>query len=202
VAAAGRLERRTLAAVLAINAVMFALELGLGLRAHSTGLIADSLDMLADALVYGLSLLAVGGAVARQRRAARISGRLQIALAVLVLLDAMRRAVLGSEPLGGWMMGVGLLALAANSLCLLLLSRHRRGGVHMRAALIFSSNDTLANLGVILSGLLVTVLRSPWPDLAIGVAIALLVARGGRRILREADPAAAQPERPAGPPGA
>ena len=183
---ASRVERRTLMAVLAINAGMFALELVLGLMAHSTGLIADSLDMLADALVYGLSLQAVGGNPLRQRRAARTSGRLQITLAGLVLIDALRRAFVGSEPLGEWMMAVGLLALAANSLCLLLLSRHRDGGVHMRASLIFSTNDTLANLGVIVSGLLVKLLGSPLPDLAIGVAIALLVGRGGRRILKEA----------------
>ena len=176
-------ERRTLMTVLVINVAMFALELVLGWMAHSTGLIADSLDMLADALVYGLSLQAVGGHPLRQRRAARTSGRLQITLAGLVLLDVLRRALTGAEPLGDWMMAVGLLALAANCLCLLLLSRHRQGGVHMRASLIFSTNDTLANLGVIVSGLLVKLLGSPLPDLAIGVAIALLVGQGGRRIL-------------------
>jgi Co/Zn/Cd efflux system component len=180
------LERRTLITVLAINAVMFVVELLLGLKVQSTGLIADSLDMLADALVYGLSLAAVNGNRLRQRRAARTSGWLQLALAALVLIDGVRRALGGSEPLGGWMMAVGLLALAANCLCLVLLSRHRRGGVHMRASLIFSTNDTLANLGVILSGLLVKVLGSPIPDLLIGVGIALMVARGGQRILREA----------------
>jgi cation diffusion facilitator family transporter len=180
-------ERRTLLTVLAINAVMFVVELLLGLKVQSTGLIADSLDMLADALVYGISLSAVAGNRARQRRAARISGWLQLALAVQVLGDGVRRAIGGSEPLGGWMMAVGLLALAANSLCLLLLSRHRGGGVHMRASLIFSTNDTLANLGVIVSGLLVKLLGSPIPDLVIGVGIALMVARGGQRILREAE---------------
>lgn len=182
------LERRTLITVLAINAVMFGVELLLGLKVQSTGLIADSLDMLADALVYGLSLAAVDGNRLRQRRAARTSGWLQLLLAALVLIDGVRRALGGSEPRGGWMMAVGLLALAANCLCLVLLSRHRGGGVHMRASLIFSTNDTLANLGVIVSGLLVTLLGSRIPDLLIGLAIALMVARGGQRILREAAP--------------
>jgi cation diffusion facilitator family transporter len=188
-----RLERRTLRQVLAINAFMFVVELVLGLRAQSTGLIADSLDMLADASVYGLSLLAVDRGHQRQRRAARASGWMQIGLAGLVLLDGSRRFLLGSEPQGGWMMAVGLAALVANVLCLALISRHREGGVHMRASLIFSTNDTLANAGVILSGLLVQLLDSRLPDLVIGLMIALLVLGGGRRILAESAPPAEAP---------
>jgi len=186
-------ERRTLLLVLAINAFMFVVELVLGLRAQSTGLIADSLDMLADASVYGLSLLAVGRGQGRQRRAARASGWMQIGLTGLVLLDGSRRFLFGSEPRGGWMMAVGLAALVANVVCLALISRHREGGVHMRASLIFSTNDTLANAGVILSGLLVQLLDSRLPDLVIGLLIALLVLGGGRRILAETAPTAVAP---------
>ncbi|HYP03863.1 MAG TPA: cation transporter [Cyanobium sp.] len=149
--------------------------------------------MLADASVYGLSLLAVGRGQGRQRRAARASGWLQIGLAGLVLLDVSRRFLLGSEPRGGWMMAVGLAALVANVVCLALISRHREGGVHMRASLIFSTNDTLANAGVILSGLLVQLLDSRLPDLVIGLLIALLVLGGGRRILAETAPTADAP---------
>ena len=163
---AAELQRRTLWVVLVINAAMFVVELVLGLRAGSTGLIADSLDMLADAGVYGLSLGAVGRSSKDQRRAAVVSGRLQIALAIGVLLDVLRRAALGSEPISALMVVIGALALLANLLCLLLVRRHREGGVHMRASVIFSTNDTLANLGVIAAG--------------------LLVLQGGRRILREA----------------
>lgn len=86
---------------------------GLRLLVQSTGLIADSLDMLADALVYGLSLRAVGGWLAHQRRAARTSGWLQIGLAALVLLDGLRRAGHSSEPPGAWMFGVGIALLVA-----------------------------------------------------------------------------------------
>jgi cation diffusion facilitator family transporter len=180
------LERRTLTAVLLINAVMFVVELAFGLRAGSTGLIADSLDMLADAGVYALSLLAVGRSLSQQRQAALLSGRLQIALAGWVLLDVLRRALLGSEPISTVMVAIGALALLANLLCLVLVRRHREGGVHMRASVIFSTNDTLANLGVIVAGLLVAWSGSPIPDLLIGAAISLLVLSGGRRILREA----------------
>ncbi|WP_198948220.1 cation transporter [Synechococcus sp. MW101C3] len=183
---AAELQRRTLWVVLVINAAMFVVELAVGLRAGSTGLIADSLDMLADAGVYGLSLGAVGSRMTQQRRAAVLSGQLQIILAILVLLDVLRRTAVGSEPISALMVGIGALALLANLLCLVLVRRHREGGVHMRASVIFSTNDTLANLGVIVAGLLVAWSGSRIPDLLIGIAISLLVLNGGRRILREA----------------
>jgi cation diffusion facilitator family transporter len=182
---AAALQRRTLWVVLLINAAMFVVELVFGLRAGSTGLIADSLDMLADAGVYGLSLAAVGRSPGEQRQAAMLSGRLQIVLAIWVLLDVLRRTVLGSEPISALMVGIGALALLANLLCLVLVRRHREGGVHMRASVIFSTNDTLANLGVIAAGALVAWSGSRLPDLLIGTAISLLVLQGGRRILRE-----------------
>ena len=103
-----------------------------------------------------------------------------------MLLDVLRRSVLGSEPISSLMVGVGALALIANLTCLLLVRRHRQGGLHMRASVIFSTNDTLANLGVILAGLLVAWSGSPIPDLVIGTGISLLVLRGGQRILRDA----------------
>lgn len=172
--------------MLVINAAMFVVELAVGLRAGSTGLIADSLDMLADAGVYGLSLRAVGRSMTQQRRTAVLSGRLQIILAIWVLLDVLKRTVLDSEPISALMVGIGALALLANLLCLVLVRRHREGGVHMRASVIFSTNDTLANLGVIVAGLLVAWSGSRIPDLLIGSAVSLLVLNGGRRILREA----------------
>ncbi|MBA3024212.1 MAG: cation diffusion facilitator family transporter [Gammaproteobacteria bacterium] len=178
-------ERRTLRIVLGINAVMFMFEIVLGWLAQSTGLIADSLDMLADALVYAISLYAVGRADELKDRAARLSGMLQIGLAVLVLVDVLRRFLYGSEPVSLLMMGVGTVALVANSICLALIARHRDGGVHMRASLIFSANDVIANLGVIVSGGLVWLLGSRYPDLFIGFVIAGLVLYGGIRILRE-----------------
>lgn len=177
-------ERRVLVAVLAINATMFVLELVAGLWAQSTGLIADSLDMLADAGVYAVALLAVGGAHAAQRRSARLSGWLQLGLAGLVMLEVLRRALDGSEPRSDVMITVAVLALLANVTCVALLARHRRGGVHLRASWIFSTNDTLANVGVIVAGQLVAITGSAWPDLVIGAAIALLVASGAVRILR------------------
>lgn len=177
-------EARVLRWLLGLNAAMFVVELLAGWWAQSTGLIADSLDMFADATVYGVALLAVGQAARRQKSAARLSGWLQLALAAGALLEVIRRAATGSAPEAPAMVGIATLALAVNLACVALLARHREGALHMRASWIFSTNDALANLGVILAGALVAWTGSPLPDLLIGLAIALLVAHGARRILR------------------
>ncbi|ABW67945.1 cation transporter [Desulfosudis oleivorans] len=183
---AARLERNTLWMLLVINGVMFVVEAGAGWWGESSGLVADSLDMLADAFVYAISLYAVGRSPGMQTGAARASGVLQMLLGLGVLVDVARRFVYGSEPVSLLMITIGTVALAANISCLLLLSKHRQGGVHMRASWIFSTNDVIANLGVILSGALVMVLGTRLPDLVIGAVIAFIVVRGGVRILGEA----------------
>jgi Co/Zn/Cd efflux system component len=177
-------EARTLWTVLAINAAMFLVEAVAGWIAESTGLLADGLDMLADALVYGVALYAVGREPALKRRAARLCGGLQLALAGTALAEVLRRAFFGSEPAPPLMMGVSALALAANVTSLWLVARHREGGVHMRATYICTTNDVLANLGVIAAGALVAWTASALPDLVIGAAIAAVVFRGAVRILR------------------
>jgi Co/Zn/Cd efflux system component len=155
-----------------------------GWLVQSTGLMADGLDMLADAAVYGLSLYAVGRAARLQLRAAHVMGWLQAGLALGAMAEVLRRLWWGSEPESLWMMGVSTVALAANVTCLYLISRHREGGAHMRASWICSTNDVLANLGVIAAGLLVAWTHSFVPDLVIGAIIAAMVLSGAVRILR------------------
>jgi Co/Zn/Cd efflux system component len=170
---------------MAINAGMFVAEAGLGWWAESTALMADSLDMLADASVYGLALYAVGRSHRLQVNAASASGVLQILLGLGVLVEVVRRLVYGSDPVSLLMISVGAVALVANLVCLALIAKHREGGVHMRASWIFSTNDVIANTGVIISGGLVMYAGSRVPDLVIGTVIALVVIGGGYRILRE-----------------
>jgi Co/Zn/Cd efflux system component len=177
-------ERSTLMILLAINAVMFAVELVAGWLAESTGLIADSLDMFADAAVYGVSLYAIRKAASMQMHAARLSGYLELLLALGALGEVVRRFVMGSEPEPSMIMGIALLALVANVVCMALLSKHREGGVHMKASWIFSTNDVIANLGVIAAGALVAWTSSAIPDLVIGTIIGLVVLSGAMRILR------------------
>ena len=170
--------------LLAINGIMFVVEIVVGWWAQSTGLIADSLDMFADAAVYGVALYAVGHSAQMKLRAAHFSGWLQVILALGALSEVVRRFLYGSEPDSNLMMSFGLVALAANVLCLALITKHREGGVHMKASWIFSANDVIANLGIILAGALVAWTGSRYPDLIIGFIIAGIVLNGAYRILK------------------
>lgn len=176
-------ESGTLWILLAINGLMFLVEMTMGLIAQSAGLIADSLDMFADAAVYGLALYAVGHGVRMQVRAAHVAGILQLILALGVLVEVGRRFLFGSEPESLLMVAVAFVALVANTICLLLISRHREGGAHMKASWIFSANDVVINLGVILAGALVAWTGSNYPDLIIGAIVGGIVLNGARRIL-------------------
>lgn len=176
-------EAGTLWVLLAINGLMFVFEMVMGLIAQSAGLIADSLDMFADAAVYGLALYAVGHGVKMQVRAAHVAGILQLILALGVLLEVGRRFVFGSEPESTLMMAIAVVALIANTACLLLISRHREGGAHMKASYIFSANDVIINLGIIVAGALVAWTGSNYPDLVIGTIVGIIVLSGARRIL-------------------
>jgi cation diffusion facilitator family transporter len=179
-------ERKTLRILLLINGIMFVVGIVGGIVAHSTALVADSLDMFADASVYTMSLYAVGKSAHHKNRAAIFSGIFQIALAVMTVVDVIRRFVWGSSPEPGWMMAIALLAMIVNSYGLYLLSKHRQGEVHMRASWIFTQNDVIANFSVIVAGLLVVLFQSRLPDLIVGFGIASLVVWGGIRIIRDA----------------
>ena len=165
---------------------MFVVDLVGGILGKSSGLIADSLDMLADASAYGIALAAIGRSAAFKVNSARFSGILLLVLGLGVVLDVIRRAILGSEPLGLVMVGVAALALIVNVIVLRLLSKHRDGGVHLWAAWIFTRADVLANLGVILGGILVILLSSGVPDLVVGFGIGFYVIKEAIEILREA----------------
>lgn len=177
--------RDTLRWLFGLNAVMFVVEVAAGWWAESMGLVADGLDMGADAAVYLLALLAVGASSVERLRAARFAGRVQLWLACWSFVEVVRRWVVGSEPASAFMIGVSLVALAVNTACLAALRRHRHGEVHLRAAWIFSATDVQANLGVIVAAVLVRQFGSPVPDLLVGVAITGLVLRGALRIRRD-----------------
>lgn len=176
------LGRQALLILLLLNGGMFAVEVVAGWQAESMGLVADGLDMGADAAVYLLALLAIGASEVRKLRAARFAGRIQFLLGVLALLEIGRRAVVGSEPEAPVMIGISVAALAVNIACLAVLRRYREGDVHLQAAWIFSATDVQANLGVLAAGVLVAALDSAIPDLVIGLVVCWLVMRGALRI--------------------
>jgi len=149
------------------------------------GLVADSLDMLADSLVYALSLLSVGQTLIRKKKVAKLSGYFQMSLALFGLLEVIRRFV-GSDgiPIFQNMIIISFLALLANSVSLYLIQKAKSKEAHMQASAIFTSNDIIINLGVILAGGLVYYFESKIPDLVIGSVVFIIVFRGATRILR------------------
>ncbi|MGO4894666.1 cation transporter [Flavobacterium sp. W21_SRS_FM6] len=179
-------QKRVLYWLLGINATMFFVEMTVGILADSTALIADSMDMLADAVVYGIGIYAVGKSILHKAKAAQISGYFQLLLGVIILIDITRRLFLGSEPISSLMIGMGFIALIANVACLIIIRNHKNDEVHMRASWIFSANDVIANMGVIIAGILVVWLDSRIPDIVIGCIVSIVVLRGAWMILKDA----------------
>lgn len=179
-------QKQLLWSVLAINFAFFVIEMTTGLISKSMGLVADSLDMLADSFVHGISLFAVGGTVSRKKNIAKIAGYFQITLAVLGFTEVLRR-FFGDEQVPSFktMIVVSILALIANGICLYLLQRSKsKEEAHMKASMIFTSNDVIINLGVIIAGTLVYWLDSNKPDLIVGTIVFVLVIQGAFRILK------------------
>jgi Co/Zn/Cd efflux system component len=178
-------QRQVLITVLVINAGLFGLEMVMGIVARSLGLVADSLDMLADAFVYGLSAYAIGKAAARKRSIVKLSGFLELSLALFGLAEAIRR-FLGFEEAPDFrqMILISLVALAGNAACIYLLKKLKSQEAHIRATMIFTNNDVLVNIGVIVAGIAVYLTGSKYPDIVIGSFVFLLVIRGAIRILR------------------
>lgn len=179
-------ERRTLWIVLVLNLAIAAGFFTTGVFGDSSALIANGLDNTSDSLVYGISLLALSRSSKWKRGAANVSGGLLLIFALGILIDAWRRYVGGSEPLGGLMIAMSLVAAIVNLACIWLLARLTDPDVNIRAANTFSLNDFASNGGILVAGGLVWWLGSNWPDLVVGVAVAAIAAWGGIGILRDA----------------
>lgn len=178
-------QRKMLWTVLVINATFFVIEITTGLFSKSMGLVADSLDMLADSFVYGLSLIAVGGTVVRKKKIAITAGYFQLMLALIGFIEVTRRFFSVSEiPDFRTMIFVSILALLANVACLLVLQKSKSKEAHMKASMIFTSNDIIINAGVIIAGAIVLWTQSQIPDLIIGAIVFIIVIRGALNILK------------------
>lgn len=179
-------ERRILRVGLALNAAMAVIGGLAGSIAQSTGLLADALDMLSDASAYAIALMAIGRSALFKIRAATLSGTILLVLGIGVLVEVGRRLIYGAEPLSEWMIGTALLSLIVNLTVLRMLAPMKSGEVHLRATWLFTRADVVANLGVIVAGLLVLWFRVPYPDFVIGTLIGLYVIKEAVEILRDA----------------
>ena len=176
----------TLKVVLGINAVMFVVVLAAGVYAASTSLLADSLDNLGDALTYAVSIYAVGRSVQTKGRVALFKGTLILAAGLFVIGQVVFKILHPSVPVFEAMGVAGVLALAANGVCLALLWKHRNEDVNMSSVWECSRNDIAANIAVLLAAALVWVTASGWPDILIGGLLALLFLRSALRVFRNA----------------
>ncbi len=179
-------QSKLLWSVLIINFVFFLVEMTFGWFSQSMGLISDSLDMLADSFVYGISLFAVGKSVALKKKVAKTAGVFQIVLALVGFIEVLRRFFGAEEyPDFKWMIGISFLALLANWYCLVLLQKSKNNNeAHMQASMIFTSNDIVINIGVMLAGVLVYFTHTMYPDLIIGAIVFLIVLKGAFNILK------------------
>lgn len=179
-------QTHVLRVLLAINATMFVVEFAAGWLGSSTALLGDSLDMLGDGIVYGFSLFVVARSLRWKAISAAVKGGIMVVFGIAVLLEAAIRLASPEQPQSALMATVGALALAANGVCLFLLTRHRGDDVNMRSAWVCSRNDLIANTAVLLAAALVFALGSPWPDIVVGVGIAALFLRSSFAVLRDA----------------
>ncbi len=179
-------QRRVVQAVLWINISMFLLEAIVGLLIHSTSLLADSVDMLGDAIVYGFSLYVIGRGSVWLGRAALLKGVIMGAFGIGILAHVVFKTAHGLVPNAEMMGVVGMMALIANLICLMLLRQHRSDDINMRSAWMCSRNDVIGNAGVLVAAFAVYLFHSPWPDIVIGLLIATLFVRSAISIIREA----------------
>ncbi|WP_454062458.1 cation transporter [Candidatus Nitrospira salsa] len=179
-------QRRVFRIVFWVNVIMFFLEAGAGILSHSTALLADSVDMLGDAIVYGFSLYVIGRGSVWQVRAAVLKGMIMALFGLGVFVQVVIKILQGLVPVAEVMGVFGTLALLANVFCLLLLWRHRQDDINMRSSWVCSRNDVIGNAGVLLAALGVSLTGSAWPDIAMGLLVAAIFCRSAILVLREA----------------
>lgn len=180
--------RRVLIVVLALNFAMFVAEFGAGLVAQSAALMADSADMLGDAMVYAVSLYALDRSSRWRSGAALFKGVFILVLGVGVLVQIAHKVAFGVAPSSMLMLVFGGLALAVNLICLRLLWRFKADNINLSSTFECSRNDVVANAGVIVAAGVVAVTNSPWPDIAVAAVIAFLFLRSALRVILEAWP--------------
>jgi Co/Zn/Cd efflux system component len=178
-------QAKVLWAVLFINLGMFVVEFGAGIRANSLSLTGDSLDMLGDALVYASSLYVINKGSKAQAGSAFFKGSIMFLLAIAVFARAIHQLFVGATPETNIMSTVGLVALFANLLCLLLLTRHRKDNLNMSSVWLCSRNDIIANTSVLAAAGLIFLTHSPLPDLAVGLLLTFVFAKSAGQVLSQ-----------------
>ncbi|WP_406679652.1 cation transporter [Hyphomonas sp. FCG-A18] len=178
--------RRALYAVIAINAIMFIVEMTAGLMSGSQALKADALDFGGDTATYALSLMVIGASVRTRALASLVKGASLAIIAFAVLAMTIYRVLNGASPEPGTMGLIGFIALLANLTSVFILLRWRDGDSNVRSVWLCSRNDAIGNVGVIIAGGMVAVIGSAWPDLVVAVLLASLFLKSASAITLQA----------------
>ncbi|MFN8370386.1 MAG: cation diffusion facilitator family transporter [Bacteriovoracaceae bacterium] len=178
-------QSKVLKIALVINLTMFFVEIIYGFLANSTSLMADSLDMLGDAFVYGVSIYAIQKGVRWTNGISLLKGILMTLFGLVVVGEAFYRFFNPNFPTAETMGIVATIALIANIICAVLLLRHRNDDINMRSTWLCSRNDAIANVGIILAAFSVAYFKSKYPDLILGIVIAILVLKSSYTVIRE-----------------
>ena len=181
----GKTLKKVLFMVLFINLGMFFVEVVGGLIAHSNALLADSLDMLGDAFVYGISIAVLFKHPSVRAKASLVKGIIMLLLGFFVVGESIFKIINPVIPVAEIITIIGLLALLANAVSFVLLLKHKAKDLNVRSAWICSRNDVFANIGVIIAGLLVARFNSMWPDVTVGLIIAFIVIQSSFQIIKE-----------------
>lgn len=181
-------QRRVLIAVMVINFVMFVAEFGGGVFARSSAVMADSVDMLGDAVVYALSLYALSRGPRWEAGAALAKGGIILVFGIAVVFEIVNKFINGVPPSSTLMLAFGSAALIANLTCLAMLWQFRAVNVNISSTFECSRNDVASNVGVLVAAGVVAMTGAAWPDIAVGGVIALIFLRSAWRVLAEAIP--------------
>ena len=181
-------QRRVLIVVMVINFVMFVAEFGGGVFARSSAVMADSVDMLGDAVVYALSLYALSRGPRWEAGAALAKGGIILVFGIAVVFEIVNKFINGVPPSSTLMLAFGSAALIANLTCLAMLWRFRSENVNMASTFECSRNDVASNVGILVAAGVVAMTGAAWPDIAVGGIIALIFLRSAWRVLAEAIP--------------
>lgn len=178
--------KRRLWLVIALNAIMFIVEVISGEMAQSQALKADALDFFADALTYGLSLAVIGAPIKTRSFAAAAKGLSLLGMGLWVAGTTLYHIFTSTTPDAQTMGLVGFMALAANVISVLLLMRYKDGDSNVRSVWLCSRNDAIGNIAVMIAALGVWGTQTPWPDLIVASLMATLFLSSAAQILRQA----------------
>jgi len=177
--------KRRLWAVIAINATMFAVEMGAGYMAGSQALKADALDFFGDALTYGISLAVIGSSLSVRANAALFKGFSLLVMGLWVFGSTVHQVFVAGVPSAPIMGAIGFVALAANLASVLLLVAYKDGDANVRSVWLCSRNDAIGNVAVMLAALGVWGTSTGWPDVMVAAAMAGLFTWSAVQILTQ-----------------